>query len=89
MSSLALTGGMMHLVGALFGAILIFAAYKKYSANPGRYWKFLVGVLIYTAVFAVSGVMLLLGIISEPVFVAFSFLRALAILLITLAIMGV
>lgn len=83
------TGGIMHLVAALIALLTFLAVYRRFRKDPKKYYKFLAGIAIYLAVFTVSGALLLLNVESYALWALFSFLRAVAILLIMLAITGV
>lgn len=83
------TGGIMHIVAAAIALLTFFAVYRRFRKDPKKYYKFLAGIAIYIAVFTVSGVLFFLEIESYALWALFSFLRVLAILLITLAITGV
>lgn len=88
-SLLELTGGVMHLVTA---AIALFAFYTlrgRLRKNLRKYHKFVIGIVLYISVFILSGVLLALGGEDESLFAVFSFLRALAALLIMLGMIGV
>ncbi len=87
-SMLESTGGIMHIVAAAIALLTFFAVYRRFRKDPKKYYKFLAGVAIYMAIFAISGVLLFFEIESYAVWALFSFLRAVAILLIMLAIVG-
>ena len=80
--------GVMHFVGVLVAIPLLLLAYRKHKENPRRYLKFLAGVAAYIFVFTASGLVFVTENASEAVFAVFSLLRALAIVLITLSIIG-
>lgn len=82
------TGGIMHLVAAAIALLTFLAVYRRFRKDPKKYYKFLAGVAIYTAVFAISGVLLFFEIESYALWALFSFLRAVAILLIMLAMVS-
>ena len=82
------TGGIMHLVAAAVALLTLLVAYRRFRKDPKKYYKFLAGIAIYTAVFAVNGVLLFFEVESYALWALFSFLRAVAIILIMLSMVG-
>lgn len=88
-SLLELTGGIMHVVTASIALFAFYTLRERLVKNLRKYRKFIIGIVLYASVFILSGVLLAFGKEDESLFAVFSFLRALAALLIMLGMIGV
>ncbi len=88
-SLLELTGGIMHVVTASIALFAFYTLRDRLAKNLRKYYKFVIGIVLYASVFILSGILLALGEEDQSLFAVFSFLRALAALLIMLGMIGV